>query len=117
MIEAVRSPERGGADFLVLCTNTMHRTADAIAAAVAIPLLHIAEPTAAAIKAAGFTRVGLLGTAFTMEQDFLKGRLRDRYGLDMLVPDEADRALVHRVIYEELVAGRVEPASRRPIAR
>jgi aspartate racemase len=112
MIEAARRLERGGADFLVICTNTMHRMADAIAAAVEIPLLHIADPTAARIQAAGLRRVGLLGTAFTMEQDFYKGRLTQHFGLDVVVPDAADRAIVHRIIYEELVQGRVEPASR-----
>ncbi|WP_156922509.1 aspartate/glutamate racemase family protein [Azorhizobium doebereinerae] len=113
MIDAARRLERGGADFLLICTNTMHRMADAVAASVAIPLLHIADPTAERVRAAGLTRVGLLGTAFTMEQDFYKGRLAARHGLDVLVPEAADRALVHRVIYEELVQGRAEPASRQ----
>ena len=113
LIEAARRLERGGADFALICTNTMHRMADAVQAAVAIPLLHIADPTAERIKARGFRRVGLLGTAFTMEQDFYKGRLTTRHGLEVLVPGDADRALVHRVIYEELVQGRVEEASRQ----
>jgi aspartate racemase len=108
--------ERGGADFLVLCTNTMHRLADAITGAVSIPLLHIADPTAARIREAGFTRVGLLGTAFTMEQDFYKGRLRDRFGLEVIVPGPEDRRIVHEIIYTELVAGRVVPASRAAYA-
>ncbi|MDE2582924.1 MAG: aspartate/glutamate racemase family protein [Rhodospirillales bacterium] len=112
MIEAARRLERGGADFVLICTNTMHRMADAVQAAIVCPLLHIADPTAARIRAAGLRRVGLLGTAFTMEQAFYKGRLAERYGLEVLVPDAADRALVHRVIYEELVQGRVVPASR-----
>jgi len=112
MIDAARRLERGGADFFLLCTNTMHRMADEVAASVSIPLLHIADPTAEAIKAAGHRRVGLLGTAFTMEQDFYKGRLTDGFGLDVLVPDEADRAVVHEVIYKELVMGKVVPASR-----
>ena len=90
----------------------MHLVAPAIEAAVAIPLLHIADPTARAIKAAGHEKVGLLGTAFTMEQDFLKVRLRDHHGLQVLVPGAEDRALVHRIIYEELCRGRIEPASR-----
>jgi aspartate racemase len=81
MKDAALRLERGGADFVVLCTNTMHRLADAVVAAVEIPLLHIADPTAQRIKAAGFERIGLLGTAFTMEQDFYKGRLRDHDGL------------------------------------
>ena len=112
MIEAARSLERGGADFILICTNTMHRMADEVSRAVRLPLLHIADPTAAAIKSAGHRRVGLLGTAFTMEQDFYKGRLAALHGLDVLVPDETGRRTVHRIIYEELVAGRVEASSR-----
>jgi aspartate racemase len=112
MAEAARRLERGGADFFLLCTNTMHRMAHEVSGSVSIPLLHIADPTAAAIKAGGHARVGLLGTAFTMEQDFYKGRLATRHGLDILVPDEPDRAVVHDVIYRELVAGQVLPGSR-----
>ena len=112
MIDAARRLEAAGAEMLVICTNTMHRMADSVQAAVSVPLLHIADPTAERIKATGFHRVGLLGTAFTMEQDFYKGRLAERHGLEVLVPDEADRATVHRIIYEELVAGIVTPASR-----
>jgi aspartate racemase len=112
MIDAARRLERGGADFFLICTNTMHRMADAVAASVDIPLLHIADPTAEAILAAGCRRVGLLGTAFTMEHDFYKGRLTQEFGLEVLVPGAEDRALVHRVIYEELVAGKVVDASR-----
>lgn len=112
MIDAARRLERGGADFFLLCTNTMHRMADDVAANVSIPLLHIADPTAETIKAAGYRRVGLLGTAFTMEQDFYKGRLAGKFGLEVLVPDEADRLVVHEVIYRELVVGEVVAASR-----
>jgi aspartate racemase len=112
MTDAARRLETAGADLLVICTNTMHRMADAVQASVSIPLLHIADPTAERIKAAGLRRIGLLGTAFTMEQDFYKGRLGDMHGLDVLVPGEADRAAVHRIIYEELVAGVVNPVSR-----
>ncbi|HEY6257371.1 MAG TPA: aspartate/glutamate racemase family protein [Xanthobacteraceae bacterium] len=112
MIDAARRLERGGADLFLICSNTMHRMADAVAAAVSIPLLHIADPTAERIKARGLRRIGLLATAFTMEQDFYKGRLKDRFGLDVLVPDAGDRALVHRIIYDELVQGRVELMSR-----
>ena len=111
MQDAARRLERGGADFLLLCTNTMHRMADDVAAAVAIPLLHIADPTARAVRKAGLQRVGLLGTAFTMEQAFYKGRLTT-HGLDVLVPDAEDRRTVHDIIYRELVAGQVLPASR-----
>jgi len=112
MIEASRRLERGGADFVVICTNTMHRMAEEVQAAIGIPLLHIADPTAERIRAAGFGRVGLLGTAFTMEQAFYKGRLAGRHGLEVLVPGTEDRAVVHRIIYDELVQGRVEAASR-----
>ncbi|MFL6634796.1 MAG: aspartate/glutamate racemase family protein [Massilia sp.] len=112
MVEAAQRLERGGADFLIICTNTMHKAYPQIRAAVDLPLLHIADPTAERIKAAGHRRVGLLGTAFTMEQDFYKGRLVERHGLDVLVPDTEDRATVHRIIYEELVQGRIEAASR-----
>jgi amino-acid racemase len=112
MVDAARRLERGGADFLLLCTNTMHRMAADIAASVSIPLLHIADPTADAIKTAGYHCVGLLGTAFTMEQDFYKGRLSERFGLDVLVPDENDRPIIHEVIYKELVVGEVRAASR-----
>ena len=113
MKEAALRLERGGADFIVVCTNTMHRLADAISSAVSIPLLHIADPTAEQIKVSGFERVGLLGTAFTMEQDFYKGRLQQRHGLDVLVPDEDDRRVVHEIIYKELVLGQVRPESRQ----
>ncbi|WP_267434006.1 aspartate/glutamate racemase family protein [Sphingomonas sp. GM_Shp_1] len=112
MTDAAQRLEAAGADFLVICTNTMHRTAPAIEAATGIPLLHIADPTAERIKAAGLRTVGLLGTAFTMEQDFYKGRLADRHGLNVVIPDAADRATVHGVIYDELVAGRVLAPSR-----
>ena len=115
MIDAARRLERGGADFFLLCTNTMHRMADEVAKNVSIPMLHIADPTAEQIIAAGHGRVGLLGTAFTMEQSFYKGRLADKFGLDILVPDTADRALVHKVIYEELVVGQVVALSWWPV--
>ena len=113
MIGAANRLERGGADFIVICTNTMHRMADQVQAAIDLPLLHIADPTAERIKGVGLKRVGLLGTAFTMEQTFYKGRLAHQHGLDVLVPGDEDRALVHRVIYEELVQGRAEPSSRQ----
>ncbi|NIA55184.1 aspartate/glutamate racemase family protein [Massilia sp. TW-1] len=112
MVEAAQRLERGGADFLIICTNTMHKAYDRLRAAVDLPLLHIADPTAERIKADGHKRVGLLGTAFTMEQDFYKGRLADLHGLDVIVPDATDRATVHRIIYDELVQGKVEAASR-----
>lgn len=112
MIDAAQRLERGGADFVMICTNTMHKMAGEVEGAIGIPLLHIADPTAQRIRADGYTRIGLIGTAFTMEQDFYKGRLTDRHGLEVLVPEDANRALVHRIIYEELVQGRIEPVSR-----
>ena len=110
--DAGRRLAGAGAEALVICTNTMHLMAGAVEAAAGIPLLHIADPTGAAVKAAGIARVGLLGTAFTMERGFYKDRLAERHGLDVLVPQAEDRALVHRVIYEELVAGVVRDESR-----
>ncbi len=108
---AARALEAAGADFVVLCTNTMHKVADRLADGLGIPLLHLADATAAAIKAGGVKRVGLLGTGFTMTQPFYRERLA-AHGLDVLVPDEADRETVHRIIYDELVHGIVTDASR-----
>jgi len=112
MIDAAKRLEVGGADFVLIGTNTMHLMADEVAAAISIPLLHVVDPTARAVVEAGFRRVGLLGTAFTMEKAFYSDRLAAA-GLDVLIPDEADRGEVHRVIYDELVAGKIEPASRQ----
>jgi len=112
MVDAAQRLERGGADFLVIATNTMHIAAPQVQAATSLALLHIADPTAERIKAAGLRKVGLLGTAFTMEQDFYKGRLTREHGLEVLVPEADDRATVHRVVYEELVQGRIVDASR-----
>jgi aspartate racemase len=111
LADDARAVQAAGADFLVLCTNTMHTVADEIAAAVDVPLLHIGDSTAAAIRSAGLTRVGLLGTGYTMEQPFLRERLAAS-GLEVLVPEQADRDLVHRVIYDELVLGVVREESR-----
>ncbi|MFI8461967.1 aspartate/glutamate racemase family protein [Kitasatospora sp. NPDC085464] len=113
---AARSLEAAGADLLLICTNTMHKVAGHVEAAVSVPLLHLADATAAAVRAAGLRRVGLLGTAFTMEQDFYRGRLASG-GLDVLVPDADARALVHRVIYEELCVGVVREESRAAYRR
>ena len=113
MVEAGQSLERAGADLLVLCTNTMHKLAGELEAGVTIPLLHIADATADAIKAAGISRVGLLGTRFTMEQDFYKGRLEKKHGLEVFIPDETDREIVHRVIYGELCLAVIKPESRQ----
>jgi aspartate racemase len=112
LARAGRAVEAAGADFLVLCTNTMHKVAPAIEAAVSIPLLHIADPTAAAVKRAGIGTVGLLGTRFTMEQDFYRERLEGRHGLEVLVPEAEGREIVHRVIFEELCRGVVSEESR-----
>ena len=112
MVEAAQSVERGGADFLIICCNTMHRMADEVEANVRIPLLHIADPTGAKIVAAGLSRVGLIGSAFTMEQDFYRRRLEEKFGLEMLIPDHAGRATIHRVIYDELISGIVHDDSR-----
>jgi aspartate racemase len=112
LADAARSLESAGADFLVLCTNTMHKVAPAIEAAVGIPLFHIADPTALAIKDAGYSKVGLLGTRFTMEQDFYRDRLRERHGLQVLVPKQEDREIVHRIIYDELCLGKIVADSR-----
>ena len=114
---SARSLEAAGADFVVLCTNTMHKVADAIEAAVAIPLLHIVDPTAAALRSADIRTVGLLGTRFTMEQDFYVGRLQGRHGLTVLTPPADDREIVHRVIYDELVLGRTLEPSRAAFRR
>lgn len=107
-----RKLQDGGADFLLIGTNTMHKVAPEIEAAIDIPLLHIADATATKLRADGITRVGLLGTRFTMEQDFYKGRLQERFGLVVLVPDEAGRERVHRIIYDELCLGEIRESSR-----
>lgn len=112
LAEAAVKLQSAGADCLVLCTNTMHKVAAVIETAVTIPLLHIADATAEAIQLAGLNKVALLGTRFTMEQDFYKKRLTESYGLEVLVPDEESRALVHQVIYQELCLGVVKPDSR-----
>jgi aspartate racemase len=112
MIDGARAVEAGGADCLVICTNTMHLMADEVQAAVGIPLLHIADATAEAVRAAGIRTVALLGTRFTMERDFYRGRLETRHGLDVRIPDAEDRTVVHDVIYEELVRGIVRDESR-----
>jgi aspartate racemase len=112
-----RRLEGAGAECLLLCTNTMHRLADEVQAAIDIPLLHIADATAGRIKAAGLDSVGLLATRYTMEQEFYRGRLSDRHGLRVLVPPEPDRSLVHDVIYQELCQGQVLDGSREEYRR
>ena len=113
MIEAARKLKLGGADCIVICSNTMHLMAEAVEAAAALPLIHIADATAAPIRARGLRRVGLLGTRFTMEQDFYRGRMSERYRLDVMIPDDAGRETVHDIIYAELVRGVIRDASRR----
>lgn len=117
LVKCAQDLERGGADFIVLCTNTMHKLADQIIKNVNIPLLHIADATAEKIVDSGIKRIGLLGTRFTMEHDFYKGRLINNFDLDVLVPAKADRDIVHRVIYEELVLGKIMRASRTEYVR
>lgn len=107
-----RAIQAGGADFLLIGTNTMHKVAPEIEAAIDIPLLHIADATAHRLQADGVTRVGLLGTRFTMEQDFYKGRLQERFGLEVLVPDDVARERVHRIIYDELCLGDIRESSQ-----
>ncbi len=115
--EAARQVEAAGADFLVLCTNTMHKVAPQIESAIQIPLLHIADATAERIKDAGMTTIGLLGTKFTMEQAFYAGRLEEKHGLRVIIPTPEEREIVHQVIYEELVLGIVRDESRAAFLR
>ena len=114
---AARSLRDGGAELLLICTNTMHKVADAVEAASQLPLLHIADPTGAAIRAAGFSKVGLLGTRFTMEEDFYRRRLIERHGLEVLIPEADEREIVHRVIYDELCVGQIRDESREQYRR
>lgn len=113
MVDAAQRLACGGADCLLLCANTMHRCAPAIEAAVSLPLLHIADTAGCSIQEAGLRRVGLLGTRYTMEGDFISGRLADRFGLDLLIPDTEQRMMVHHVIYDELILGVIREESRR----
>ncbi len=111
LAEAAKRIEAAGANFLLICTNTMHKVADEVQAAINIPLLHLADATATRISDAGISTVGLLGTNFTMEQDFYKGRLAQR-GITVITPDKTDRATVHTIIYEELCLGSIQQSSR-----
>lgn len=112
LANAAKSVELAGADFVLLCTNTMHKVAAEIEQAISIPLLHIADATAECLVKQGISKVGLLGTRFTMEQDFYKGRLTERFGIEVIVPSAPERDLVHSVIYEELCQGRICESSR-----
>jgi aspartate racemase len=116
LISAARGLEAGGAQFILLCTNTMHKTADDLQAGVSIPLLHIADATAEAIRRQQLRKVGLLGTKFTMEDDFYRGRLISKHGLEVIVPADEERQAVHRIIYDELCLGRIRTESRTEYA-
>ena len=113
LIKAARSLEKGGADFALICTNTMHKLYDEVQEQIQIPLLHIADATAQAIKSSGMDKIGLLGTRFTMEEDFYKGRLIEKYDLKVIIPTSEEMDQVHRVIYDELCAGIIEQSSRQ----
>jgi aspartate racemase len=112
LVDAAKRLENGGADFIVLCTNTMHKVAEEIQASVQIPLLHIADATAQVVKDSGIRAVGLLGTRFTMEEEFYKGRLSQQYGLQVHIPNAQERDVIHRVIYDELVVGEIKQHSK-----
>ena len=117
LITAAQGIERGGGDFVVICTNTMHKLADEVEQHIQIPLLHIADATARRIKSEGLSKVGLLGTRFTMEEAFYKDRLIEKHGLEVVIPNESEREIVHRVIYDELCLGEIRQASREHYVR
>lgn len=112
LADAALSVEKGGADFILICTNTMHKVVPEIEQKITVPILHIADTTAQKLLEQGVKKVGLLGTAFTMEQDFYKGRLTDKFGIDVVVPDENERKQVHDIIYQELCRGEIKEESR-----
>ena len=113
MGRAAQGLEKGGADFIIICTNTMHKVAEAVQKSVSIPLLHLADATAEKIRVKGLKTIALLGTRFTMEEDFYKGRLVDNYGLDVIVPNEKEMDVIHQVIYSELCLGKIDSNSRK----
>ncbi len=117
LVEAAHSIQSAGADFLLICTNTMHKVADEIEQSIDIPLLHIADATADVMLSDGIKIAGLLGTAFTMEEHFYKGRLQSKFGLDVRIPESADRKIAHKIIYEELCLGKTKPESRKEYLR
>jgi len=117
MVAAAQALQGAGADFVVICTNTMHKLADEVQADLRVPILHIADATAERVRAEGLGRVGLLGTRFTMEEAFYRGRLEEKHSLDVLVPGEKERQIVDRVIYDELCVGRVTDESRKAYTR
>jgi aspartate racemase len=112
MIDAAQRVERGGADFVVICTNTMHKMAEEVEKNIQVPLLHITDVTAAKIKEMGKKTVGLLGTRFTMEQDFYTGRLKDKHGIEVLIPEEDERKSIHAILYDELCLGEIKTISK-----
>jgi aspartate racemase len=116
LVAAAQSLEKGGADFALICTNTMHKLYDEVQEKIKIPLLHIADATAEVIKAGGFSKVALLGTRFTMEEDFYKGRLVEKYDLEVIIPTAEEREQIHRVIYDELCVGKIMASSRHQYA-
>ena len=116
MVSAARSIEAGGADFVIICTNTMHKLYDSVQDGIKIPMLHIADATAEAVKARGIEKIALLGTRFTMEENFYKGRLVQNYGLEVIIPVDEDMEIIHRVIYDELCAGIIKPDSKQSYA-
>ena len=109
---AAKAIEAGGADFLLICTNTMHKVAEEVQSSISIPLVHIADATAEKLATDNINRVGLLGTKFTMEQGFYKNRISEKYGIEVIVPDEQDREIVHDIIYNELCLGKIDDSSR-----
>ena len=117
MIDAGIRLKSGGAEFIVICTNTMHKTADAVESQAGIPLLHIADAAANEIKKMGLRKVALLGTRFTMEQDFYKGRLLSKHGIEVLIPKQDEREVIHSVIYNELVMGKISKSSRETFVK
>ena len=112
MIMAAQHVQNGGADFVLICTNTMHKMAEEVQKQIDIPILHIADATAEAIKRKGLTKIGLLGTRFTMEEQFYRGRLESKHGLTVIIPSEDDREIIHRVIYDELCLGEIKSSSK-----
>ncbi len=115
MVDAAKRVEKAGADFVLICTNTMHKMAEEVEASINIPLLHIADVTAETIVSLGFKKVGLLGSTYTMEEDFYKGRLKDKHGINVVIPSEADRKTVHNIIFEELCVGKITSSSREQV--
>lgn len=117
MIDAAQRVEKGGADFVVICTNTMHKMAEEVQKSIEIPLLHIADATADKIKEQGLKKIGLLGTKFTMEEDFYKGRLSKMFGLEVVIPNEEEREIIHNILYSELCLGEIRSLSKDKFIR